>query len=162
MSNIVELLKKNSDLEKQAYSEYVKHATSGGIAVLVSKGLPFEKAASLVKQACAESEELRAKEESFTLLEKAAEYLAELESKVFSLTKQAENASDVEIKKAPLEKLSSLGFTQEELDALRKVDSGTGLLDKVANVHSTPWGMGKAAGVVREKTDPLLEFILSA
>ena len=35
------------------------------------------------------------------------------------------------------------------------------LVEKVASIGSQPWEMGTGAGFKREKTDALLEFILS-
>ena len=145
-------------MEKAAYTEYVKSATASSISALVAKGVEFEKAAGMVKEAFASSDKIQSKAESFTLLEKTAAYVMELESKVEALEKSAKVNDIVEINKEPLEKLSNLGFTPEELESLREVDSS--LLEKMASVSSTPWTMGKAAGVAREKTDPLLEFLL--
>lgn len=158
MSTIVDLLRKNSELEKAAYSEYVKSSTASSINLLVNKGMAFEKAASLVKEACSESEELQEKVNSFLLLEKLATHIEGLESELSGLKKQAQDEVDAGVIKEPMDKLANMGFTEEDLKSLREVDPV--LLEKMASISSAPWEMGKAAGVAREKTDPLLEFIL--
>lgn len=161
--NIFELLNRASDLEKKAYTEYVSNFTKAGIVKLVQGGVPFEKAAHVMKEACEKDSTLSALKTNAVAFEKAAEYIAELEAKVVEVEKVAEEAS-VEAKKNdekdPLHKLASFGiFSEEEIQMMSHMPSD--LIEKVASVGAQPEGMGSAVGIPREKTDPLLEFILN-
>ena len=159
MNTLVALIKQNVELEKKAYSEFVKEMTSAGIQAGVQAGLPFEKAASLVETACKESEELELRAINFQLLEKAAETIEALELKVAGLEKAAGVIEHRTANKEPLNKLAQLGFTEEEIEAMEQVNSG--LLNKVANASSAPVEMGTRVGPAIEKMDPLLHFLLS-
>lgn len=94
------------------------------------------------------------------ILEKTAAYVESLETKVAELeakiiTSPVGNEKQAEMNK----KLESIGFTPEEIGALSVVPES--ILDKVANISNEPWELGKGVGMQREKTDPLLEFLLS-
>lgn len=93
------------------------------------------------------------------ILEKAAEYIegleAQLEQLQAKINSSPENEKQAEIHK----KLASIGFSPDEIKALDNVPDS--VLDKVANVSSEPWELGRGVGMAREKTDPLLEFLLS-
>ena len=161
MTTIVEQLKQASEMEKKAYVEYVKSFASSGIASLVKGGVALEKAASIVKEACitdSRASKLMATSQAF---EKAAEYIAELETKLVELEKFAEQtATEKTIEDStPLNKLASIGFSKEELTYINSLPEN--LVEKVASMGSKPWEMGSGVGMPREKTDPLLEFILS-
>lgn len=159
MSQIVELLNKSSQLEKVAYSEYVKSLTASAISSLTQSGYEFEKAASIVRSACEGADEIVNRSLNYQIFEKAAQYISELEVKVDELEKVAYQVEVSEDKKEPLNKLAGMGFSEEEMEALSHVDSN--LLTKVANVVSSPVSMGGGSGFAREKTDPLLEFLVS-
>jgi hypothetical protein len=161
MASIVEQLKIASELEKKAYVEYVKSFATSGIASLVKGGLALEKASSLVKEACATDSKAVKLMETSQAFEKAAEHILELEEKLAKLEKFA---GEVEKEKAiedstPLNKLASIGFSKEELTYINSLPEN--LVEKVASMGSKPWEMGSGVGIPREKTDPLLEFILS-
>jgi nucleoid-associated protein YgaU len=158
MTTIVSLLKQNVELEKKAYSEYVKEMTSAGIQVGVKAGIPFEKAATLVKEACASSEELEFRSLNFTLMEKAAEEIEAKDAHIAELEKSAAKIAHKATASEPINKLAQLGFSEAELDALEGVDSN--LLQKVANSASAPVGMGSGVGMAIEKMDPLLAFLV--
>jgi hypothetical protein len=161
MTTIVEQLKQASEFEKKAYVEYVKTFASSGIATLVKGGVPMEKAASMVKEACVSDSKAGKLMATSQVFEKAAEYIIELEEKLAKLEKFA---SEMQEEKAieestPLNKLASIGFSKEELTYINSLPEN--LVEKVASMGSKPWEMGSGVGMAREKTDPLLEFILS-
>lgn len=96
-------------------------------------------------------------------LEKIAEYIEELETENSTLEKTASDVT-AELKEArPFknevhEKLASIGFTEEEIEAMDAMPDA--LLTKVASVAEQPWSLGQAAGPRREKTDPFFEFLV--
>lgn len=157
MSRIVELLKEAAEIEKKAYSQTVTTFSANSIAALVKSGMPFEKAASVVSDACETNQEFSDKALHYLLLEKAAAYVEALEAKTEELSKVAQEVKVVEDDEQ-LSKLASLGFSKDEIAAMRQVDSN--LIEKVASVSSAPAEMGAGVGIPREKTDPLLEFLL--
>jgi len=159
MATLVDLLKQNVELEKKAYAEYVKEMTSAGIQAGVKAGLPFEKAASLVKEACEASEELEFRSLNFTLMEKAAEELETLQSRLAELEKTASKIAHKATVAEPLNKLANLGFSEAEIEALEGVDKG--ILEKMAQSASAPVEMGSRVGFAIEKMDPLLVFLTS-
>lgn len=158
MSKTVELLKQAASMEKKAYTEYVTSFTSAGIATLVKGGVSFEKAAELIKAACEQDSKALQLSTGHVAFEKAAEYIEQLEVKVGDLEKSAEKAEEVK-ESEPMNKLASIGFTKEELEMMAQLPEN--LMTKVASAATEPWNMGSGAGVPREKTDALLEFILS-
>lgn len=163
MSQIVELLQSAAEIEKQAYYNYVKAFASSGISTLVKGGVGFEKAAKLMQETCQSDKKIKGLGTNFVAFEKAAEYVIELETKVSELEKIAATfvtKEEIETSK-PLSKLASIGFTQEEIEYMSSLPEN--LIEKVASSTdgSKPWEMGGGAGLAREKTDPLLEFILS-
>jgi ParB-like chromosome segregation protein Spo0J len=93
-------------------------------------------------------------------LEKIAEYIEELETENASLEKAAHEAPVVVApeKAVVLEKLANAGYSEEELAEMNGLSDA--LMKKMAAVTEKPWGFGEAAGPKREKTDPLLEFML--
>lgn len=160
--NTIELLKKASGLEKKAYTEFVSNFTQSGIVSLVKGGVAFEKAAQMMREACEANGTVQGLALNATAFEKAAEYIEELETKIGELSKEAEEAK-VEIQALdesnPLNKLASAGFTKEEISMISQLPEN--LIEKVATTNSSPWDMGEAAGISREKTDPMLEFLLN-
>ena len=157
MSRIVELLKEVAEMEKKAYSQTITSFSANSIAALAKSGVPFEKAASLVAEACETNEEFTRKATQYLLLEKVAEYLEQLDTEKEELSKVAE-AHAVSDQADQIDKLASLGFSKEEISAMRQVDAG--IIEKVASVAAAPVEMGAGVGMPREKTDPLLEFLL--
>lgn len=160
--NTIELLRNASEMEKKAYTEYVTTFTSAGITALVQGGLAFEKAASLIKEACEKDSTLLSLQANILAFEKSAEYIEELETKIETLEKTAQE-TNIEVakldEKNPMSKLAALGFTEDEIRIMSELPEN--VLTKVANNSSQPYEMGGGVGIPREKTDPLLEFILS-
>lgn len=93
------------------------------------------------------------------VLEKTAAYVESLEALVDELQAKINTSPETEKQAEIHKKLGSIGFTEEEIEALSNVPED--LLNKVASVSSEPWELGKGVGFAREKTDPLLEWILS-
>lgn len=161
MSEIVELLTKSAKVERQAYHDYIKSFASSGISSLVSGGVGFEKAAEVMKTACEQNPKIVQLGNNLNILEKTSEYISELETKVENLEKIANDLGHkVEIQEStPLSKLAAAGFTQEEIEHMSSLPEN--LIEKVASNNNSPWEMGAGVGLAREKTDPLLEFMLS-
>lgn len=162
MNETVALLNKTLELEKKAYVDYVTSLSSSGIAALVKGGVAFEKAASLIKEACDADAKAQSLASNISVFEKIAEYIDQQDARIQELEKSAsETKETVEslIDPAnPLNKLASIGFTKEEIEMMSELPEN--LLTKVASANSQPWEMGGGAGIPREKTDPMLEFIL--
>lgn len=161
MSKISEQLIKYAQEEKQAHEEYIKDFTSSTIAHLVEGGVDEKKAQLLAKEACLRDESLIKSVSRAVVLEKTAEYIQALEEEnvklqakisVQPIEKEAEQPEH-------LKKLAQLGFSDEELEALKDVPSK--VLEKVAGAAGEPWEMGKGVGPAVKQMDPLLEFILS-
>lgn len=160
MSQIVEQVKNKVELEKKAYFEYVKSFSGSSIATLVQGGIAFDRAAELTKQACEVDARAVGMLSTIAAFEKVAEYVEQLEVKVSELEKSA-GVLEAEVKAAtsePLNKLASIGFTKEEIEQISMLPEN--LQEKVASVNSQPWEMGAGAGIPREKTDPMLEFLI--
>jgi hypothetical protein len=159
---ITELLVKAAEQEKLACESYVTEFTKAGIVSLVKGGVPFEKAAQLIGEACGTDPKVASFKTNILTFEKTAEYIAELEEQVQELTKVAEEAT-VTVKaldeKDPLNKLAAAGFSPEELAMMAHLPND--LIEKVANSNAAPWEMGGGAGIAREKTDPFLEFLVN-
>lgn len=150
-------------MEKQAFSD------------LTYRGVDAEEAAKLVKAAKINVRDLpgmaqETEEEMIaSVLEKAAAYIEKQAAYIEALESQpvhetvVEKVVEVEVEKATMSdsmtKLASVGaFTYEDLAALESVPEE--VLTKVASAMEEPWDLGRAAGISRPKTDPLLEFIL--
>ena len=148
-------------MEKKAYFEYVKSFSSASIAALVKGGMGLEKAASVVKEACQKDVKAIKLSEASNIFEKVAEHVSMLETKLEELEKFAEKVEETKAieESTPLNKLASIGFSKEELAYMNSLPEN--LIEKVASIGGKPWEMGGAVGFPREKTDPLLEFILS-
>lgn len=150
-------------MEKKAFSE------------LTYRGIDAEEAVKLVKAANINVRDLTGveletdEERLASILEKAAAFIEKQEAYIEELEKAAsevrvvEKIVEVQVE-APemsesLSKVAGVGaFTFEDLEALRNLPEET--MSKVASAMEEPWELGKAAGVARQKTDPLLEFIL--
>ncbi|PIP25651.1 MAG: hypothetical protein COX32_02245 [Candidatus Moranbacteria bacterium CG23_combo_of_CG06-09_8_20_14_all_41_28] len=173
----VELLKQAGLSEDVARAEVLqmemeKEATEH----LVMSGIDIDKAVAMVKAAninvknltsvslVKEASEVTASPEA-ELLIKVAEYVEELESEIHDLknmVKVAEaNTPEKEFNlPQSMEKVAKSGMlTKEDLIELQGVS--TTVLDKVASALEPAWEMGKAAGVARPKTDPILEFCVA-
>jgi hypothetical protein len=161
MSKTLDDLNKVIGLEKTAYVNYVSSYSGSGIATLVRGGYDFDKAASLVKEACEQDEKALSLKTYLTTFEKMASYISELESKLDGYEKVMDKAEEAIASNPnnPLMKLASVGFTPEEIEHMSNLPEN--LLEKVASSNGgNAWEMGSAVGVPREKTDALLEFIL--
>lgn len=160
MSNIKEQLLKAYDLEKTAYVNYVSSFSSSGISSLVRGGMDFNQASTLVKEACEKDPTAASMQANVMTFEKAAEYISQLESQINGFEQVVGKAEEVIAADPnnPLTKLASVGFTAEEIEHMSMLPEN--LLEKVASNNGQAWEMGSAVGVPREKTDPLLEFIL--
>jgi hypothetical protein len=173
----VELLKQAGLSEDVARAEVLqmemeKEATEH----LVMSGIDIDKAVNMVKAAninvknltkvslVKEASEVTASPEA-ELLIKVAEYVEELESEnanLKNMVKVAEaSAPEKEIKlPQSMEKVAKSGMlTKEDLIELQSVSAT--VLNKVASALEPAWEMGKAAGVARPKTDPILEFCVA-
>jgi len=159
--NTLELLVQVAELEKKAYTEYITDMTTTGITTLVQNGIDFEKAASLMREACEQDVKIASMRANIVAFEKSAERIVELEGMVDTLEKAA---GETELTVAqldqnnPMSKFASIGFTPEEIRMLSELPQD--VLTKVANASSQPNEMGGGVGIPREKTDPLLEFLL--
>jgi hypothetical protein len=161
MTTIVEQLTNACDLEKKAYFEYVKSFSSAGITALTKGGLPLEKASEFIKIACQNDGKAIALKTNAAIFEKTSAYIKSMEEELKDLQKFAqeiEQEKKIE-ESTPMSKLANIGFTKEELTYMSSLPEN--LVTKVASIGSKPWEMGSGVGMVREKTDPLLEFILS-
>lgn len=157
MSNIKETLKQSIELEKKAHFDYLTNLSASAIAGLVRGGVEFEKAASLVKQACDENSRAREMLEKAAVLDEALTVITDLEDK---LEKKAEVVAKIETSKEPLDKLAELGYSKEDLEAFASLPND--LIEKVASSAGQPSGMGSGVGIPMEKTDPLLQFLLGS
>lgn len=158
MNNTTQLIQRAADMEKKAYLEYVTSFTSSGILGLVKGGVDFDSASGIVKEACDSNPTLTGIKTNIEVFEKTADYIRELETKIEDFEKAAALVPVLE-KLGPMSKLASAGFSEEEINMISQLPEN--LMTKVANVGSQPWDMGGATGIPREKTDPMLEFLLS-
>lgn len=162
MSKISEQLIKYAQEEKQAHEEYVKDFSSATIAHLMQGGVEKEKALLLTKEACLRDENLVKSISKAVVLEKVAAYITAIEEENLKLqAKISTQADEKQAEEMPehLKKLAQLGFSDDELEALKDVPGK--VLEKVAGAAGEPWEMGKGVGPAVQKTDPLLDWILS-
>lgn len=99
-----------------------------------------------------------------SILEKAAQYVTELEVKLDSKEAEIEGmqkAASNAVKAPSVEALGGTGaFTSEDLDALNQLDSAT--LSKVAGLaDQTPWNLGGPSDRPGGGMDALTEFLTS-
>jgi len=174
----VDLLKKAGMDETQARFEVAqklmeKEATD----YLVNSGIDYDTALEMVKIANVNVKELASfkvepsEEEVLSLnIEKAAGLAKELEEKVADydsllekvaqLEAQLADKPEVETVSEPMQKFAKSGaFTNEDLEALRKLSTET--LSKVASLSEQPWSLGKSDHSDVESLDPLAQFCLS-
>lgn len=104
--------------------------------------------------------------ESAEILEKIANYISEIETKlsnseakVAELTKEANDKTKSDELAEPLKKLASSGYTKEELQELSLMSKDT--LEKIAARAEAPEPMGEAFGKASSGLDPLATFLLS-
>lgn len=155
-------------LQMEMEKEAAEHLIMSGIDV--DKAVAMVKAANINVKALAsvsltkEASAVEASPEA-ELLIKVAEYIESLEEEVSnlkSMVKVAEaNVPGKEVKlPQSMEKVAKSGMlTRDDLIELQGVSAT--VLNKVASALEPAWEMGKAAGVARPKTDPILEFALS-
>ena len=169
----VEQLKQAGFSEADARLNVAQHIMEKeACEALTHAGVDIEEALSLVKAAGIHlkdlvnyQEEAPVVHQSVDLLKQAAECIETLEDEVAELKaeliKVAEQklVQEVQLPEMFTKAASNGAFTKEDLVELQKFNPD--LLTKVANVMDEPWGMGNGVGMVRPKTDPMLDFILS-
>jgi ribosomal protein S13 len=166
MTQIAELLKNQAEeLNAIVQAGMEKEAA---VTALIEEGIDASTAKNLVESHVLEKS---ASEQTKILthdgishlvqvLEKTASYVADLERQVEEYQIKIDKSPAEFIKQAETHtKLTSIGFSDEEIKSLNQVSPE--LLEKLANSSGEPWGMGQPEGMQREKTDPLLEFLLS-
>jgi hypothetical protein len=164
MSKISEQLLKYAQDEKQAHEGYIRDFSATAIACLIQGGVAREKAILLTKEACLRNTELSQSIARFNILEKTAQYIEAVEEEniklAAKLATQAPEQKPVEMPEH-LKKLAALGFTQEEIDAMKSVPDK--ILEKMARTAETAdsYELGRGVGPKIDKMDPLLEFLLS-
>lgn len=174
----VELLKQAGLSEDQAQAEVAQmQFEKEAVEHLAMSGIDVESAVSLVKAANINVRELTGvvdKQEApeSDLFVKVAEYVEHLEAQVKDLQDQVgeleKSASlviqdpswiepEIEVPEQ-FTKAASMGvLTKSDLEALSKVDQN--VLNKIASSMDRPWEMGAPSGIVRPKSDPILDFI---
>lgn len=161
-TSIKEELDQAIKLEKKAYTDYVTSYSKVSITALVKGGIQLEKAASIVKEACLSDAIATRISNSISLLEKIANYVDSVETKLEGLQQFAEQVKEAEEIHAskPMNKLAQIGFSDEELAYINSLPDT--IIEKVANVTTRPWEMGGGVGMAIEgDMDPLLAFLLS-
>ena len=163
MSEQLELVKRSLELEKQAYFDYVSAYSSSGITSLVRGGMEFEKAASIVEEAVQKDATAIDIRNRADVLEKVASHVLGLEARISELEKEAKEAGEAEVRKNDpvFEKLASLGFSAEEIEAMSE-SLPDSLIEKVASTTATdnaPWGLGAGTGRAIEEMDPMVRFL---
>jgi len=163
MSKVSEQLIKYAQEEKKAHEEYIKNFSTTTIAHLLQGGVDREKAILITKEAILRDAELTESISRANILEKTAQYIDSLEEENVKLAAKISTSpvKDEQAETIPehLKKLANLGFTKEELEAMKDVPEK--VLEKVADTAGQPWELGKGVGPAVNKMDPLLEFILS-
>lgn len=175
MSEISDLLwVKSQELAKQASDKQNEWQMikSAAVSTLSSKGISTSDAEGLLNNLAeraypnleADLEKSAQLAHISSILEKAAQYVIELETKISDkeaeiegMQKAASNAT-----KAPsVEALGGTGaFTNEDLEALNQLDTST--LSKVAGLaDQTPWNLGGPSDRISGGMDALTEFLTS-
>lgn len=93
-----------------------------------------------------------------TVLEKSAEYVGELETRVKDLEQQLEKAA-LEKDAGLVTSLKEKGFSDEDIAGLRTLQRGT--LEKVATAESKAWDIGAGHQKSASQLDPIMAFILN-
>lgn len=167
----VEHLKQAGMSEEEARLSIDQHNMEKEAAsALASAGVDIEEAVAMVKAAGVNLKdlvsyevEIEAPHPSVELLKQAAHYIDALESQVEHLKEDVEKAASVKsaseiVLPEQFTKAASVGaFTNEDLVQLQKMDQE--VLTKIANVMEEPWGMGSGSGMVRGKSDPMLDWL---
>lgn len=172
MSEIADLLwLKAQELGKEASASINEWQMikSAAVSTLTSNGIDLSDAEDMLEKLAEESNPNLEKDARLahiaSILEKAAQYVTELEVKLDS--KEAEidglnKAASAAVRAPSVDALTGTGaFTSEDLETLSRLDSST--LSKVAGLaDKTPWNLGgpsnqHAAG----SSDALTEFLLS-
>ena len=168
----VEHLKQAGYSEVDARLQVAQHIMEKeATAALTTAGVDIEQAVSMVKAAKINLKDLVSYEQaaadvhiSVNLLKQAAAYIEELEANVeeleADLTKTAAErlTQEVVLPSSIMKAASSGAFTKEDLAELQNMNQG--LLTKVASAMDEPWSMGSGVGMAREKTDPMLDFLM--
>lgn len=175
MSEVSDLLwLKAQELGKEASAKQDEWqmVKSAAVTALEAKGVPSSEASSLLDNLAersnpnleADLEKAAQLAHISSILEKAAQYVTELEVKLDSKEAEIEGlqkaASDAT--KAPsVEALTGTGaFTNEDLETLSSLDDAT--LSKVASLaDNQPWNLGGPSNRVSGGMDALTEFLTS-
>jgi hypothetical protein len=168
----VEHLKQAGFSEEDARLNIAQHVMEKeATSALVQAGVDIEEATKLVKAAGVNLKDLVSYEPeiaqvhpSVELLKQAALYIETLEAELAEKESEIEKAAsivqaqEVQLPEQITKAASNGAFTFEDLAELQKMDQG--VLHKLASAMDEPWEMGSAHGMIRPKTDPMLEFIL--
>tara|TARA_R110002073_G_scaffold137275_1_gene286271 strand:+ start:596 stop:1123 length:528 start_codon:yes stop_codon:yes gene_type:complete len=173
MSEITDLLTsqvehfKNKASAPAAEVEMIKLAT---VTSLIEGGIDTAEAESLtdslIDRACPDLQATLEKSAQFntiaTILEKAASYIAELETKLEDSTASIiamEKAAEADTKAPSVSALEDTGmFTNEDLQALRALEGNT--LSKVAShIMSSPRAMGGPSNRISADIDAFTQFL---
>lgn len=175
MSEISDLLW----LKSQEYSKAASNKStewqmvkSAAVSALEVKGVSMSDAGDLLEKLAeraypnlkADLEKAAQLTDMSNLLEKAAQYVSELEVKLSTKEEEIEELykSASQVKKAPsVDALSGTGaFTNEDLETLSQLGDDT--LSKVASLtDQTPWNLGGPSERMSGGQDALSEFLLS-
>lgn len=168
----VEHLKQAGMSEEDARLNVAQHfMEKEAYATLTQAGVDIEQAVSMVKAAginlkdlVSYEPEIEAAHPSVELLKQAAHYIDALEAQVNGLKEDMEkvaqdkSTSSVTLPESFTKAANAGAFTNEDLVELQKMDQG--VLTKIASAMDEPWSLGKGSGVVRTKTDPMLEWLI--
>lgn len=168
----VGLLKEAGIKEEDARYQIAQHELEKeACAQLTMSGVDIESATAMVKASGINVRELTNFQleddvhPSVELLKQAALYIEGLESELTLLKEAAvqkeqanEIFSEVELPPQIVKAASTGAFTNEDLEALKKMDNE--VLEKFAAAMEPAWEMGQASGFSRPQTDPFLEFLV--
>jgi len=175
MSEISDLLwLKAQDLNKEASAKQNEWqmVKSAAVSALESKGVNTQEATGLLDNLAeraypnleADLEKAAQLSHIASVLEKAAAYVVELETKISDKEAEIEGmqkAASEAVKAPSVEALGGTGaFTSDDLDALTQLDQDT--LTKVAGLaDQTPWNLGGPSNRTSGGLDALTEFLTS-
>lgn len=129
------------DREKAAQYAFIKGFTKAAMTSAMKSGKTTDEARELSRGA----------------LEKSAAFI-ERQDRITALEAAVKASDPVHTQK--LEKLASVGFSEQDVQALEKMNPA--LLEKVAKVADQPWAFGEPSGQMTKKSgDALMDFILA-
>lgn len=169
----VEHLKQAGFSEEDARLSVAQHMMEKeATSVLASAGVDIEQAVAMVKAAgvnlkdlVSYQPEIEPEHPSVELLKQAAHAIDALEAETQHLKEELQKAAsasaitEIDLPEG-ITKAAKVGaFTKEDLLEMQNMDQG--LLTKIASVMDEPWGMGSGTGMVRPKSDPLVDWLTS-